>query len=238
MKSRRVISDHATPAGADTSALKDLQSELDALVARMLGFESSHAQIIDGVAPSNHRSARNLLHYLAMRQLDLRALQTRLATLGLSSIGRAESHALYAVQSVAAIARRLGGGPAGHCDAAPPYTLESGTAALDAHTDKLFGPPPPDRTVRVMLTMPSEAAHDYTLVRSLLEAGMDCMRINCAHDGPEAWLSMIEHLRQACRASGRHCTVLMDVAGPKLRTGEIGQARSLSKRAQRVMPSE
>ena len=139
MRPHRVISNHPTPVGAGASALQDLQAELDALVARMLEFEASHAQAIDGVAPANHRSARNLLHYLAMRQLDLRALQTKLAALGLSSIGRAESHALSAVQSVAAITRRLGGGPASHCDAAPPYTLESGTAALDAHTDRSHG---------------------------------------------------------------------------------------------------
>jgi hypothetical protein len=37
------------------------------------------------------------------------------------------------------------------------------------------------RTVRVMVTMPTEAATDYELVRDLALHGMDCMRINCAH---------------------------------------------------------
>ena len=72
-----------------------------------------------------------------------------------------------------------------------------------------------------MVTMPSEAAEDYTLVHSLLAAGMDCMRINCAHDDAPAWSQMIEHLRQAGQATQRSCRILMDVAGPKIRTGPL-----------------
>jgi pyruvate kinase len=50
---------------------------------------------------------------------------------------------------------------------------------------------------------------------------MDCMRINCAHDGPEAWAAMVRNLRDAERDLGKRCTVLMDLGGPKLRTGPI-----------------
>ena len=72
-----------------------------------------------------------------------------------------------------------------------------------------------------MVTMPSEAATDYTLIHTLLRQGMDCMRINCAHDDEDAWRRMIEHLRRAEQALGRSCRVVMDLGGPKLRTGEI-----------------
>jgi pyruvate kinase len=72
-----------------------------------------------------------------------------------------------------------------------------------------------------MVTMPSEAADDYTLVHDLLQEGMNCMRINCAHDDPGAWSRMIDHLRRAERALGRSCQVVMDLAGPKLRTGAL-----------------
>jgi pyruvate kinase len=80
-----------------------------------------------------------------------------------------------------------------------------------------------------MVTMSSEGASDYTVVRTLLDAGMDCMRINCAHDDPKAWLKMIQHLRRACDASGRQCCVLMDLAGPKLRTGEVEPGPAVQK---------
>jgi len=75
--------------------------------------------------------------------------------------------------------------------------------------------------VRIMVTMPSEAAREYDLVRELLRLGMDCMRINCAHDDAETWLQMIENLRRAEQSLGRTCKVVMDLGGPKLRTGPI-----------------
>jgi ceramide glucosyltransferase len=63
-----------------------------------------------------------------------------------------------------------------------------------------------------MVTMPSEAAEDYLLVRDLLAQGMDCMRINCAHDEPPAWAKMVAHLERAKRELARECRVLMDLA--------------------------
>jgi pyruvate kinase len=63
-----------------------------------------------------------------------------------------------------------------------------------------------------MVTMPSEAATNYGLVRDLLNAGMDVMRINCAHDDSLAWQGMIENLRRAKQETGRRCRVLMDLA--------------------------
>ena len=99
--------------------------------------------------------------------------------------------------------------------------LDAGQRLLDAHTRALLGAVPPERGVAIMVTMPSEAADDYSLVQHLVEHGMDCMRINCAHDDEAAWARMIDHLRRAELATGRKCRVLMDLAGPKLRTGPL-----------------
>ena len=88
-------------------------------------------------------------------------------------------------------------------------------ALLTAHTDALLGPPPRERTVRIMVTMPGEAGADYALVRDLLAAGMDCMRINCAHDGAATWERMIHHLGKAKRELKRDCQHRMDIAGPE-----------------------
>jgi pyruvate kinase len=72
-----------------------------------------------------------------------------------------------------------------------------------------------------MATMPTEAAVDHALVHDLVAGGMDCMRINCAHDGPEAWAAMVENLRRARTELGRSCSVLMDLPGPRVRTGGV-----------------
>jgi pyruvate kinase len=50
---------------------------------------------------------------------------------------------------------------------------------------------------------------------------MNCMRINCAYDNPEMWGRMITNLEQAREELGKPCTVLMDIAGPKLRMGPL-----------------
>jgi pyruvate kinase len=199
----------------------DLARELRDLRDAMLALEARYASVLAAIAEDRRPSARNLLHYLAMRRQDLRQLQTGLARVGLSSIGRSEAHALWSVGVVLALVERLAGAEPGAPAADPPCDLQSGTALLEAHTRALLGPEPGERSVRIMVTMPTEAASDYTMVRRLLEAGMDCMRINCAHDGPDEWLGMIENLRQARRSLGRSCRVLMDLAGPKLRTGAV-----------------
>jgi pyruvate kinase len=206
---------------ADDSAntLREIARDLHALRDAMLSLEAEQAELVHAAASEHRVSATNLLHYLALRRCDLRGLQGRLAAQGLSSLGRAEAHSLSTVCAVLEILQRLMGTRASVrtacCD------IKSGADLLDKHASELLGPEPAGRSVRIMVTMPSEAAGDYTVIRKLLDAGMDCMRINCAHDDSPAWLRMIEHLRQAREASGRPCSVLMDVAGPKLRTGAI-----------------
>jgi pyruvate kinase len=180
---------------------------------------------LDAVHSNFSESARNLLHYLALRRHDVRALQRRLTPLGLSSLGRAESSVLATVD---AVLRALHG--LTDADCVPPRDEHAvvdflrGEQLLAEHTTALLGAVARDRSVRIMVTMPSEAADDYLLVHDLLRQGMDCMRINCAHDAPEVWLRMIEHVRRAEAALGRRCRVVMDLAGPKLRTGPLQPA--------------
>jgi len=166
-----------------------------------------------------HDSARNLLHYLALRRHDMRPLQLRLAALGLSSLGRAESHVLATVNAVMEVLHRLlqrkWQPPARE---AACIDFETGQRLLSEHTEALLGTTTNGRNVRIMVTMPGEAADDYALVHGLLQRGMNCMRINCAHDDAAAWARMIRHLRRAEKVLGRSCRVVMDLAGPKLRT--------------------
>ena len=65
------------------------------------------------------------------------------------------------------------------------------------------------------------------LVSSLLENGMTCARINCAHDDPVIWLGMITNVRRAETEMGRPCRILMDLAGHKVRTGSIALGPSI-----------
>jgi pyruvate kinase len=80
-----------------------------------------------------------------------------------------------------------------------------------------------------MVTMPSEAANDANLVEGLLRSGMDIMRINAAHDDATAWRAMVGHLKRAKTATGLRCKVLVDLAGPKLRTGALATEAGVLK---------
>lgn len=58
-----------------------------------------------------------------------------------------------------------------------------------------------------MVTLPSEAAHDVSLVRGLIDGGMDIARINCAHDDAKTWITMAKKVRAAAKTRRRTCRV-------------------------------
>jgi pyruvate kinase len=211
----------ARPGRAD---IEGALEELTAIRTEMVAEAARAGSRLEDVHPNYRESARNLVHYLALRCRDLRPLQMRLAALGLSSLGRAESHVLATVDAVLEALHGLAQRAWQTSPAQEPGVVDfiNGQRLLAEHTDALLGPATPGgRGVRIMVTMPGEAADNYTLVHDLLRQGMDCMRINCAHDDAGAWLQMIEHLRRAERSLGRACRVVMDLAGPKLRTGPL-----------------
>jgi pyruvate kinase len=201
---------------------QQLIQQLNLLRSEMLQLEASGLLDSSGIHPEHRASAANLIHYLALRRHDIRLLQTQLASLGLSSLGRTESHVIGGLRAVIKVLNQLAGSADACLD--PPdgaTAIGDGAALLQNNSEVLLGPAPAGRSVRIMVTMPSEAATDYDLVRDLVLRGMDCMRINCAHDGPETWSGMVRNLRRAVKETGRPCRISMDLAGPKLRTGPI-----------------
>ncbi len=205
----------------DASLLDQLIEELTAIRSDMVRIEHHFKRELSLLQPMYDRSARNLLHYVALRRRDVRSLQRKLATLGLSSLGRSEAHVMASIDSVLNLLRQLAGQPF-----APPaehtaVSFADGKELLDAHTAALFGPHTSRRNVRIMVTVPTQAADDYGFVRDLVAAGMDCMRINCAHDSRDEWERMATNLRRAEQETGRKCRIVMDLAGPKLRTGAM-----------------
>ena len=189
-----------------------------------LALEASFADTIAQVPEPSRLSARNLLHYLGLRQHDIRELQQALSFLGLSSLGRCESHTMATLENVIHVLHLLAKHPFDHLESSQvPVDMTTGPALLSEHTKALLGDSSPERDTHIMVTMPSEAAQDYHLVHSLLKAGMGVMRINSAHDDAGAWKKMIAHLERAKKASGLPCRVLVDLCGPKLRTGSLGE---------------
>ena len=208
------------------SATGTRAARLDALIDRLNAIRGALAEseaafeVAQGeIDPSYRKSARNLAHYIALRRCEIRPLQQDLAEWGLSSLGRAEAHVIATLEAVLAAIHDIAGRPR---EAAPSaLAFREGNKLLREHTEALLGPAPPNRSVRIMVTAPTEAASEYALVRELVARGMDCLRVNCAYDGPQEWEAMAAHLEQARREVGRRCRLAMDLAGPKLRVGPL-----------------
>ena len=203
-----------------TRSIQRTLGEVRDLRDSALALEALHAGDLERIPPRFRESARNLLHYLGVRQHDIRTLQQDLQALGLSSLGIIEAHVLASLNAVIANLERLDGLTPSDAPHAP-ADFASGPAALRKHANLLLGPSRQQSAPRIMVTMPSEAATDEALLADLLRAGMDVMRINCAHDDVDAWRRMAENLRRAEKATQRQCRIQADLAGPKMRTGSI-----------------
>jgi pyruvate kinase len=168
------------------------------------------------------QDAANLAAYIALRREDLRSLQEHLSVLGLSSLGRCEGHVMATLDAVALALDAING--ACPTDAAlqhPGRANRRGDKRLKLNTQRLLAKEPKQRRTRIMVTLPTAAAGEMRFVRDLIERGMDIARINCAHDDVATWRAMIDNIRAATKASGRGCLIHMDLAGPKLRTGDM-----------------
>jgi len=210
MTTRRRPSDQA-------GIVADVIAEVSALREALVAAEAERGEEIRLVHSAHRRSAANLIHYVELRRNDIRGLQTKLSMLGLSSLGRSERCVMATVDAVLAALAGLAG------EAAPAQladvTLEQGAELLVRNADRLLGPAPTQRTTRIMVTLPSEAADDETLIGGFLDRGMDIARINCAHDDIVAWGRMVDMLRAG--ELHRPCRIAMDLGGPKLRTGPL-----------------
>ncbi|MDA0196707.1 MAG: pyruvate kinase [Bacteroidetes bacterium] len=182
--------------------------------------EKRYKQLVVDAHPKFQRSVRNLLHYKALRKRDLRDIQNQLEFMGLSRLARAEAHILPSLINAQVILNRLVGKEYKK-DFNPKLTIKKVQKLQANNAKEIFGFRSKNRRVRIMVTMPAEAAHDYKLVKRMVASGMNCARINCAHDGPEEWEKMVYNLKKASKKCERDVKISMDIAGPKIRTGDI-----------------
>jgi pyruvate kinase len=165
-------------------------------------------------------SAYNFAHYLALRERDLRLLQRRLMALGLSSLGRVEGRVIASLDAVTvALAALAGVSPPAGVRTHSERQFFRGETRLGANAYTIFGPQRPNRSGRILVTLDADAGDDLAVMRSLVAKGADAARINCAHDDAACWGRMIANIHETSRQAGRAIPILMDIAGPKPRTG-------------------
>jgi pyruvate kinase len=136
--------DAKTQSTWDRNRFDPLIGELLQIRNEMLEIENRFTPKIAGLVGTNRNSARNLLHYLALRRRDIRPLQIALASCGLSSLGRSESRVLANLDAVLKVVSAMTGR-----EWSPPTVnsnvLSTGKMVLESNTAALLGSKPPNR---------------------------------------------------------------------------------------------
>ena len=76
------------------------------------------------------------------------------------------------------------------------------------------------RRTKIIATL-GPVTRSTAAVEALIDAGMDAARLNCAHESSQSLQSRVRTVRRAARKAGRAVATLADLAGPKMRTGEV-----------------
>jgi pyruvate kinase len=86
------------------------------------------------------------------------------------------------------------------------------------------------RRTKIVCTI-GPASDSPDVLDALVEAGMDVARLNASHAGPAELAARLEAVRAAAQRAGRHVAAMLDLAGPKLRIGEVAEGTVLRDEA-------
>jgi pyruvate kinase len=200
--------------------IERLIGSIDELIERAQTSERNYAESLARVDHRLKSSAVNLVHYRSLRSVDVTGIQTKLGNLGISRLAQSQAHVMASLQAARTLHKALIKREQQN-DYKAPVSPKKSSKLLRANTKALLGYRSKGRRVRIMVTMPREAATNYPLLRGLIASGMNTARINCAHDDPDIWFAMIRNLRKASNSLRRNVKVCMDLGGPKIRTGPM-----------------
>lgn len=197
-----------------------LLNQINSIIHTAETLEEKYKDELKKVHPAYQKSALNLIHYMALRSHFLVDLQEELRLMGLPGLDNVEAHVMRSLLALKTILN--------HLNDKPKYEHRKGTISikrsrkiLNTNTRALFGYKSKKRRTRIMVTLPNTAANDKKVVNQLVASGMNSARINCAHDSPDDWAKMIQNLKEASVTYHRQTKVMMDLGGPKLRTGAM-----------------
>jgi pyruvate kinase len=199
--------------------IQSMIRSIDEIIKAAENLESEYKNQLKIVHPKYRKSAVNLIHYLAFREKDSSDLQKNLGNMGLSRLAKNQDHVMASLQTTHSILQGFLGETI-H-DFRRKLSVKKSRRIQKSNAKALLGYRSKGRRTRIMVTLPSDAANDYHLVEKMLVNGMNCARINCAHDNVEAWAKMIQNVRTASKKLKKRCKVAMDLGGPKIRTGQL-----------------
>ncbi|KAJ0471298.1 putative pyruvate kinase [Helianthus annuus] len=146
----------------------NLLDKLKAIHMHALAMEQWNASRLKQCHRRHAMSAANLIHYLALRSLDVDQIKDDLSSVGLLNL-----------------------------ETINPYVIASLSAGIQ------------------MLENLKSTSLDGN------DKGATIIRINCAHGDPSVWSEIIRRVKMNSQMLEKPCRILMDLAGPKLRTGKM-----------------
>ncbi|WP_129408163.1 pyruvate kinase [Marinitoga lauensis] len=78
------------------------------------------------------------------------------------------------------------------------------------------------RRTRIVATI-GPATESEKMVRELIKAGADVLRLNTSHENPEVHQRRIDIIKKVRKEFNKPVAILLDLAGPKIRTGKFSK---------------
>jgi len=196
--------------------LQEVLVALDSVIDRTAEFELKYKTQLNSVHPNYAQSAKNLVHYIALRSFNMNVFQDKLEDIGLPFTLETQNNILYNMLNCRTVINSLMHNEL--IEEEHEYINNKKVKKiLKKNYKALFGKIRNKRKTAILVTQPLEAASHKEFTKSLLKHGMDCARINCAHDDEIVWKQIIDHIK----SNEKHCKIMMDLGGPKLRTGKM-----------------
>lgn len=198
--------------------------KLNALRSHLLAAEKWNASQLHLCDSKYLECATNLVHYMALRSLDIEQLNSHLASLGLSSLDNNNLDVLAHLNaSINLLMNDQNAVTEPWTNVYPKgkSTKKNDKGRVLSYKESLLGKPREGRSTHIMVTVGEEATLSETFITDILKAGTSIIRINCAHGDPSIWGEIIKRVRRTSQMLEMPCRVHMDLAGPKLRTGTL-----------------
>ncbi|KAL8550766.1 hypothetical protein ACS0TY_000012 [Phlomoides rotata] len=220
---------HLQPNTENHGNLETILDKMNAIHLHVLAMERWNAARLKMC----HRylaSATNLLHYLALKNLDTEQIKEELSFLGLLNIETVNTHVVSSLSICNKMLISSGsdsvlGVEKSSEDFPAHQNMDLGMTSLVQkafnNRDLLLGKLQSQKMTHIMVTVGEEAAENNAHVTDLINSGTTSFRINCAHGNPELWSMIISTVRRCSHLLEKPCRILMDLAGPKLRTGRL-----------------
>lgn len=184
-------------------------------------------------------SATNLIHYLALKSLDVEQLREDLSSIGLLNLETINPYVLASLSAGIRMLENLKSNantkdcveviPTNKTLKKKDLTTNTMRKRASSNREILLGPLQDERTTHIMVTVGQEVTESETLIDDLLKNGTTVIRINCAHGNPSIWSEIIRRAKRSSQMLEKPCRVLMDLAGPKLRTDKMKDGPCVTK---------